>query len=245
MKRHIIFFLTILTIFTYRAQSQDSYLGFSLGTSIPRSDFSASEDLFSNGYAIPGFTVSFEGIYFPLPVIGVGGVLGFGSLYANSDVYQEDLIDFAYSQSEIPMFGSPPTQDDFGLESGFWNYVNLLVGPELSIPFGRFQAGIRGQAGFTFAFYPTREFYYSEGSNTLDILAKGSSASFAYSYGGSLLYKSRSGTGVKISADYLSTKVSYDLDMDVVNNNVDYNLTRPGNIDIDALSLTLGFFYSF
>ncbi len=245
MKRTIIILLSILLVCSFKSEAQRSYLGFSLGTSIPRGVFSSSEDLFNNGYAIPGFTVNFEGFYYPLPVIGIGGILGFGSLYANSDVYLEDLIEYAYTQSEIPMVGSPPATDDVGFESGFWNYVNILTGPELSVPFGRFQAGIHGLAGLTIAFYPTRELYYSEGTNSLETLAKGTSAALAYSYGASLLYRSRSGTGLKLSADYLSSKASYDFDMNVVNDIGEFDLTRSDDIDIEALSVTLGFFYIF
>lgn len=245
MKRIIIILFSILLVCSFKLEAQSSYLGFSLGTSIPRSDFSSTEDLFNSGYAIPGFTVNFEGFYFPLPVIGIGGALAFGSLYADSDIYLDDLIEYVYNQSEIPVFGAPPTAEDVGLESGFWNYVNLLAGPELSVPFGRFQAGIHGLAGLTLAFYPTREMYYSEGTNSLETLSKGTSASVAYSYGANLLYKARSGTGLKLSADYLNSKASYNFDMNVINNTGEFDLTRSEDIDIEALSITLGFFYVF
>lgn len=245
MKKNILIIFTFLLILGIKAEAQQSYLGFNLGTSIPRGDFAASEHLFNNGYAIPGFTVCFEGFYYPLPVLGIGGVLAFGSLYADRDNYLEDLIAFAYLQSQIPVFGSPPSKDETGLESGFWNYVNMLAGPELSVPLGRFQAGIRGLAGLAVSFYPTREFYYTEGVNSLEALAKGTSAAFAYSYGASLLYRSPSGTGLKLSADYLSSKAAYDFNMGVVNNIEEFNLTRSEDVNIEALSLTLGFFYVF
>jgi len=245
MKKNILILLILAFSISMNVNAQKSYLGFSLGTSIPMGDLASSNDLFTNGYAIPGFTVFFEGYYFPVPVIGIGGALTFGSLYADSDVYLEDLIEYAYTQSEIPMFGDPPMKEEVGLESGFWNYVNLMVGPELSVPFGPFQAAVHGLAGITFGFYPKREFYYAEGLNTLEILAKGSSAAFAYSVGGSLLYKGRSGTGIKVSTDYLTSKVSYDLNMDVLNNSVEYDLNKPSEVDIEALSITIGFFYVF
>ena len=245
MNRTTILLVSIFLLCSIKLEAQSSYLGFSLGTSIPRDDFSSTEDLFNSGYAIPGFTVSFEGFYFPLPVIGIGGNLAFGSLYADSDIYLEDLIEYAYTQSVIPVGGSLPMAEDVGLESGFWNYVNLLAGPALSVPLGRFQAGIHGLAGLTMAFYPTREMYYSEGANSLEILAKGTSAALAYSYGASLLYRARSGTGLKLSADCLNSKASYDFDMDVVNNADEYDLTRSEDIDIRTLNVTLGFFYVF
>lgn len=245
MKRIITVFFSCMFICSFQLMAQESYLGFRLGTSIPKGDFAASENLFNNGYAIPGFTVSFEGFYYPLPVVGVGGVLGFGSLFAERDVYLEDLIQYAYSQSTIPVFGSPPSTDEVGFESGFWNYVNLLAGPELSIPFGPFQAGVRGLGGLTMAFYPTRELLYAEGGNSLETMTKGPSVAISYSYGASLLYRSRSGTGLKLNADYMNSSASYDFEMDVVNEIDEYKLTRTENVDMQALSLTLGFFYVF
>jgi hypothetical protein len=245
MKRTVIILFSILLVSGLKLEAQNSYIGFSLGASIPRGDFSATDNLFSNGYAIPGFTVSFEGFYYPMPVIGIGGTLAFGSLYSDPDIYLDDLIDYAYTQSVIPIGGSPPLADDVSLESGFWNYVNLMAGPEFSVPFGRFQAGIHGLAGLTMAFYPTMEMYYEEGANTLETLAKGTSAALAYSCGASLLYRARSGTGLKLSADYLNSKASYDFDMNTVNNTGEFDLTRSEDVDIEALSITLGFFYVF
>jgi hypothetical protein len=244
MKKAIIIFVSILFL-TINTRAQESYLGFSLGTSIPRGDFAAAEDLFIDGYAIPGFTVNFEGYYFPLRFLGIGGVLGFGSLYAENENYLDHLLEYAWTQTEIPVFGSQPTPDDVIFESGFWNYVNLMAGPEISVPFGRFQAGIHGLAGLTMALYPKRELYYEDNSNTLETNSKGPSAAFAYSYGASLLYRSRSGTGLKLSADYLSSGASYDFKMDVVSNNNEYSLTRNEDVDLEALSICVGFFYIF
>jgi len=244
MKKIILISVSILFL-AFNSRAQESYIGFSLGTSIPRGDFAAAGDLFNDGYAIPGFTVNFEGYYFPVQIIGIGGVLGFGSLYAENENYLDHLLDYAWTQSEIPVFGSQPTADDVIFESGFWNYVNLMAGPEISVPFGRFQAGIHGLAGLTMAFYPKRELYYEDGSNTLETNSKGPSAAFAYSYGASLLYRSRSGTGLKLSADYLSSGASYDFKMDVVSNNNEYSLTRNEDVDLEALSICVGFFYIF
>ncbi|MBS0009858.1 MAG: hypothetical protein KFF49_00510 [Bacteroidales bacterium] len=245
MKKNTILFIIILLVFSSKLGAQESYIGFSLGTSIPRGDFAATENLFINGYAIPGFTVRFEGVYYHIPLIGIGARLGFGSLYAERDDYLEDMLEYAYMQSQVPVFGTMPESGDVGFESGFWNYINLMAGPELSVPFGRFQAGIRGFAGLTMAFYPRRELTYTEGTNLLEIYTKGPSAALAYAYGASLLYRSRAGTGIKLSADYLSSKANYDFNMDVAIDIDEYNISRSEDIDMEALSLTLGFFYLF
>ncbi len=244
MKKLLIISLIYFAVSGYNLTAQSSYLGFSLGASIPKGPFVQSEDLFSNGYAIPGFTICFEGFYYPFSILGFGGTLGFGSLYADQDVYLDHLVEYLNTQSSIPGI-SITSADEVNFESGFWNYVNLLVGPEISVPLGRFQAGIRGLGGITAAFCPSREMSYIAGSEEVSFVTKGSSVALAYSYGGSILYKSRSGTGIKVSADYFNSNSSYDSEIDVTNVYGEYEMDRTDEIDTRALSLTLGFFYFF
>lgn len=245
MKRHLIIFLICLPLFGFHVTAQDSYIGFSLGTSIPKGDFASSEEMFADGYAIPGFTVQFEGFYYPVSIIGIGGILDFGSLYANRDVYLEKLLDYAYNVSDIPLSGIPPGLDEVDFESGFWNYVNLFAGPEISVPFGRFQAGVRALGGLSMIVYPKRELYYMEGQDEMEALIKGTTFNLGYTYGGSLLYLSRGGTGLKLSADYLHSSAGYDFGLNLVTDAETFSDTEAGDIDIQALSVTVGFFYVF
>lgn len=245
MKRHLIIFLICLPLFGFYVTAQDSYIGFSLGTSMPKGDFASSEEMFADGYAIPGFTVQFEGFYYPVSIIGIGGVLDFGSLYANRDVYLEQLLDYAYNDSDLPLYVIPPGIDEVDFESGFWNYVNLFTGPEISVPFGRFQAGVRVLGGLSMAVYPKREMYYMEGQDDLEALIKGTTLNLGYTYGASLLYLSRGGTALKLSADYLHSSAAYDFELNLVTDAETFSDTEAGDIDIEALSVTLGFFYVF
>lgn len=245
MKKIIIISLLLYLGVIFNAAAQSSYIGFSLGTSIPGASFASGEDLFSDGYAISGFTVDFEGYYYPVRIVGVGGRIGFSSLYAGRDAYLEQLLDYAYNESDIPLTGSPPENEQLNFESGFWNYINLLIGPELSVPFGRFQAGIRAAAGISTVFYPERDLNYEDGSDQLTAFAKGPSLALAYSYGGSLLYRSRGGTGIKLNADYLKTSASYDFELELQSGTETFKESRTERVDIEALSITLGFYYVF
>lgn len=245
MKRLLFVILICMPLIGFNAAAQRNYLGFSLGTSMPKGDFAATGDLVSEGYAIPGFTVRFEGFYHPIRIIGIGGMLNFGSLYARRDLYLEQLLDYAYYESGLPLSGIPPVTDEVDFESGFWNYVNLMVGPEISVPFGRFQAGLRALGGLSMAVYPRREFTHSAGLADLEAMVKGTSVALAWSYGGSLLYRSRAGTGIKLSADYLSTSAGCDFELDLITDAGTFEDTKTGDIDIESLSITLGFFYVF
>ncbi len=245
MKKHLIIFLICLPVFSFNIAAQDSYIGFNLGTSIPGGDFASAEDMLADGYAIPGFTIRFEGFYYPFSIVGIGGMVDFGSLYANRDVYLEQLLDYTYNSSDLPLLNNPPGIAEVDFESGFWNYVNLFAGPEISIPFWRFQAGVRALGGLSMVTYPKRELYYPEGPDELEALVKGTRLSLGYTYGGSLLYRSRAGTGIKLSADYLNSSAGYDFELKLITDAETFSDTETGDIDIEALSVTLGFFYVF
>ena len=245
MNKSIIVSVFLLLIFSFSLSSQRSHLGFSLGTSIPQSFYAQSEDIFNDGYAIPGFPITFEGIYYPISIVGVGGMLSFGSLYANKDLYIDDFLEYAYEQTEIPIFPYPLRAEDLNTETGFWNYVNLMAGPEISVPFWRFQAGIRAFGGLNFAVYPRRDIDYSDGNNQLIASTKGLSVSPAYLFGGNILYRSPSGTGIKIGADYLHGMSKYDFMMETVFTGSSQKIEREEEIELEAISISLGFFYVF
>ncbi len=237
--------IIIFVLGTVNAKAQDSYIGFSLGTSIPQGEFAQNVDIFSDGYAIPGFTVSFEGFYYPISLVGVGGTLGFGSVYAERDVYLGHLLDYIETQAVVPVLSQVPLPEETNFESGFWNYVNLMLGPELSVPFGPFQAGIRALGGLNMSFYPKRDLSYTEGLDDIMAVAKGPSANLVYSYGGSILYQSRSGTGIKLSADYFNSNAAYDFELTKITDTETYRDAREEEIEMEAISVTLGFFYVF
>jgi len=237
--------IIIFVLGTVNAKAQDSYIGFSLGTSIPQGEFAQNVDIFSDGYAIPGFTVSFEGFYYPISLVGVGGTLGFGSVYAERDVYLGHLLDYIETQAVVPVLSQVPLPEETNFESGFWNYVNLMLGPELSVPFGPFQAGIRALGGLNMSFYPKRDLSYTEGLDDIMAVAKGPSANLVYSYGGSILYQSRSGTGIKLSADYFNSSAAYDFELTKITDTETYRDAREEEIEMEAISVTLGFFYVF
>ena len=241
-KLSIILLLFLTTGITY---SQKSYLGFNLGSSISKGDFAGTEYLFTDGYALPGFTVQFDGMYYPISFVGVGGIIGFGSLYGDRDNYLQNLIDYSYTESEIPLFGSAPERSEVDFESGFWNYVNLMVGPELSVPFGRFQFGVKGMGGMALSFYPKREMSYNTGIGQLKASVKGPGLSLGYLYGASLIYRGRSGTGIKLTADYTHSTAPYDFELTLDSDFESFSDIREETVNVEHLNLMIGIFYLF
>lgn len=243
MKRIIV--LLIVSLFVITLSAQNNYLGFNLGTSISKSDFAATENLFSDGYALPGFTIQFDAMYFPIPVVGIGGMLGFGSLYGDRDLYLDGILNYAYTQSTIPIYTAPPLVEDVDFESGFWNYVNLMIGPELALPLGRLQIGVRGMAGLSMNFYPKRDLFYDTGMEELSAVVKGLHISPGYLVGGNLLYQGRSGTGIRVSADYIKSNAAYNFEMNLQDDQTTHTDERDGKIAVETLNITIGLFYSF
>ncbi len=92
MKRIIVAIVLVLLIISVNAQK--SYLGINLGTSIPGTDMSGNDELLNKGFAVRGFSIEFDGVYFPGSVIGVGAMLGFGSYYTQQDAYFDNIGDY-------------------------------------------------------------------------------------------------------------------------------------------------------
>jgi len=242
MKSYILSGLLLLLILDLPAQ--DSYFGINLGSSIPKNDFKATYNLSSSGYAMNGFSIQFDGIYFPIRFVGVGGIIGFGSIYPDRDSY---LTNFVHYLSTNPSFAglSVPMEEEFDVSTGFWNWFNIMAGPELAVEVGRFQAGVRAMGGTSLLLYPRMEIGYADVFDEINLLADGTSLALGYMYGGSLMFKLNRGSSLKFSADYFSTNSKYDFDLDVNGLIGSVSESNREEVKIDALHLSLGLNYLF
>lgn len=226
------------------ALAQDSYLSIGLGTAIPKSDFGNNTGMLGSGYALSGFAIELDGTFFPGSVLGVSGMMSFGSFYTDQTVYYNELTDYVYGRSDLPSFVMPAMdQTDFTV--GFWNYVNILAGPELSVPLWRFQLGLKVMGGASMLISPKRELNYENTLEVLEVSTKGTDLSLSYLYGGSLMYKLSSGTALRLSADYLTSKASYTFNFMADTPLADINESTKSNLDVQALQLLLGLAYTF
>lgn len=242
MKRLIIFIMLAMTVGLVSAQ--DHYLNIGLGRGIPQKDFGETSDLFSSGYSLPGFVVEIEGAYFPISVIGISGMAGFGSLYSDWDSYYVNLAEYANGRSDLPGFVFP-AKENMNATTGFWNYINILVGPEIAVPIYRFQIGLRAMGGTTVVVSPKRSIEFSDALTDVSINTQGAKFSLTYLYGGSLMYKLRSGTALKVSADYLTTKGAYDFDFMVETPVSNINESSRKKVDIEVFQVMIGLCYTF
>ncbi|MCD4769314.1 MAG: hypothetical protein K8R35_04025 [Bacteroidales bacterium] len=239
-----IFILGIVLFYTFALSAQDSYIGINLGSSLPQGDFADTTDLFSNGFTLPGFSIQFDGIYYPMQVLGFGGMLGFGSLYTDYDRSLANLKEYIENHPNLPGIVIPGDSDT-DYTTGFWNYVNLLAGPELSAPIGRFQIGIRAMGGLSMIFSPKRKFSYENSFDKVNIVSRGASLSLAYLYGGSIMFKLSPGSSIRVAADYFSSNADYDMEIDVESVLGQLNEIKEGSVNIETIQLSLGLSYYF
>ena len=242
MKKTLLFIVSVL--FLLNINAQESYIGINLGMSIPGSDFSGREELFDHGYAVSGFSIEFDGIYFPGSIFGVGGMLGFGSYYTQQDPYFDDIRSYLEAHPDNPGF-SFPARNEVNYESGFWNIINIMAGPELAVPFWNFQFGVRAMGGPSIIISPKKNMTYDDALQQLDIESKGANLSLSYIYGASLMYFLSPGTSLRITADYYSGKGKNTIDSFIETPIGTLEEEREASVNINTLQLSLGLSYAF
>lgn len=224
--------------------AQEGFIGVNLGRSIPGTDFASTSTLFSSGYAVPGFTIGFDGVWFPVPYAGLGGTIGFGSLYSDRDSYVDNFISYIDSHDDLISLNIP-AGDQFSYRPAYWNFVNMMAGPELSLPAGRFRASAWIMGGMSIIISPRREILFDNGTDIINSYTKGTDFSFIYSYGAGIMYKLGSGTAVNLSAAYFKTMADYKFSLMVDSPVATLDEEKTASVDIRYLKLSLGLSYSF
>lgn len=236
--------IAILLLLPVAVIAQDSYLSIGLGAALPKGEFSSTENITGSGYAFSGFAIEIDGTYFPGSIFGISGMLGFGSFYTDQDEYIDNLESSIISGGNLPGFAWP-ADEAIDYTAGFWNYINFLAGPELSVSFWRLQLGLKGMGGVSVLISPKREIEYSGSVDNFSASTKGSDLSLSYLYGGSLMYKLRSGTALRLSADYLNTRADFKYSFIAETPVNDYIEASTYSTEIKSLQLLIGLTYTF
>lgn len=242
MKR-ILFLLASFAIL-FSVDAQNSYLGINLGMSIPGSDFAGSESLFDHGYAVSGFSIEFDGVYFPGSVFGIGGMMGFGSYYTLQDSYFDNVRNYIESHPDLTNY-TFPLRNELNYESGFWNVVNIMAGPELAVPFWNFQLGVRAMGGPSLIISPQKYISYEDAQEMLLIKSRGTRLGLSYVYGGSLMYFLSPGTSLRLVADYYNGKSRSKFEAEIETPLDSLSEETESDIKINSLQLSVGLSYAF
>ncbi len=208
MRRITWVFILFLALASMPAVAQQNFGSISFGTSIPQGDFGSTEDISNSGYALTGGVIRFDGAYFPGSYLGIGGTFSFGSNYVERDSLLSDMI--TYIEENASSTVDIPEDAEILYGSGFWNNINLLIGPQFAIrATQRLYFDFRALAGLTVLRFPDQELRITYDGNEIYSVTSGNTLSFGFTTGIGLRYNLNSNIALKLAADYYQTKAKY------------------------------------
>ena len=224
--------------------AQQNFASISFGVSLPQGDYAATGDLSSNGYARTGGAIKFDAGYFPVSYFGIGGSFSFGSNYARRDSLVNDIISYIEENSS----GIPDIPDDAEIlyGSGFWNYINLFIGPHISIRASQqLYFDLRFLCGLSIVRPPNQELRITYDDNEIYTQTSYNNAAFGFTAGGGIRYKFNETLALKLSADYVQTKARSTYTFDLFDGVVNDVPPIDAEFKIQAVEITAGLAYSF
>lgn len=189
--------------------AQDHYVSLSMGSSIPLGTYSGETSSTTTGYALPSFTLSFDGNYFFAPYLGISATANYGMNGVSEEELKTAVI--LHLQDLYPDFTLPPDAE-VNFITTQWTYVNLFVGPVVSVPLASFNFQLRAMAGMSFTMPPKRDLSIKFENTNLNHHAEGQSLKFGYLLGAGIMYQPNRNYGLRLGADYFSTNSVIDIE---------------------------------
>ncbi len=223
---------------------QQNFASISFGATLPKGDYGLTGDLSSNGYARPGGAIKFDAGYFPKSYFGIGGSFSFGSNYAIRDSLLNDMT--THVEENASSIIDIPDDAEINYGSGFWNYINLLLGPHFSIRASqRLYFDFRGLAGISILRQPDQEL--SIIFTGTDIYSRTSKNKLAFGFiaGGGFRYKLNSNISLKFGADFFQSRASFNYGFDLFRGVAEDIPAVESRFFVRTIELTAGLAYSF
>lgn len=240
MKNRILNTIVILFAFSFSLNAQDSHMALNVGPSIPLSDFAAVDNYKSNGYATPGFVLSFEGNYIPTWYFGVGGAVTFSTNYPNQDSMLNGLIQELQDMNGMPQIPDD-VEADFSIDN--WSYVNFLVGPTFAYPAGKVQFNLKALLGMSVVMTPAQTLTLVQDGRAVRATSDVQNFKFCYNVGADIILKLGGSYSLKFGAEYFNTKTNHSVDIGLDENTALPSINREFNLN--ALHTTVGLAYLF
>ncbi len=226
------------------AEAQQSYASISFGASLPLGDYGSTGDLSSSGYARTGGAIKFDGAYFPISYFGIGGTFSFGSNYAVRDSLLQDVI--TYIEETASSIIEIPEDAEILYGSGFWNYINLFIGPDLSLRASqRLYFDIRALAGFTFLRAPDQELRINFDNTEIYSRTSRNTLAFGYTAGAAVRFKLNSELALRVGVDYFQSRSKYEYTFDLFQGVAEDVPPLHTDFPVRTLEVTAGLAYSF
>ena len=214
-----------------------------MGSSVPVGSFSETEDIYSDGFAGSNFVINFDGTYFFMPVVGVGGTFSFGSSYGGGESLENALYDDIIEKFPIL---SVPVNPDYSFDAGKWNYVNLMAGPQISIPINNINIDFKALGGLSFVFVPSRDISIELDNGEFQSSTQGDELNFGYIIGTGVRFGVGRGTGIRLALDYYHSEPKLVTNNSYTSNNIPHDLQDDQfEISMNSLHMALGIAFNF
>jgi len=244
MRRFTWIGILFFSLLCLSVRGQQNFASISFGTSMPQGDYAKTGDLSSNGYAKTGGTIKFDGAYFPGSYLGIGGTFGFGSNYAQRDSLIQDMV--AYMEETASSIIDIPEDAEIIYGTGFWNYINLFIGPHFSLRASqRLYFDFRGLAGMTVLRAPDQDLRINFDETEIYTNSSGNKLAFGFTAGGGLRINLNSDLALKLSADYFQTKAKFTYTFDLFRDVADEVPPLDAEFYVKTVELTIGLAYAF
>jgi opacity protein-like surface antigen len=222
---------------------QQNFASISFGVSQPLGEYGMTEDLASNGYARAGGTIKFDAAYFPVSYLGLGGSFSFGSNFSEGDLLLEDIVTYVRENAsniiEIPDYAVST------YASGFWNYINLFIGPHFSVrATQRLYLDIRLLGGLSILRLPDQALQITYDDVIINTTSSGNKLTFGFTGGGGLRFKLSDMLALKLGVDYNWSSAKFEYDFHFVSEIADVP-PLDAAFPLQTLELTAGLAYAF
>jgi len=239
-----LFILISLSLIPLLANGQQNFASISFGTSVPMADYAGTGDLSKNGYAKLGAAIKFDAAYFPVSYLGIGATFSFGSNYAIRDSLMTDMIDYVIenSQSIIEI----PDDAEITYGTGFWNYINLFLGPHFSVrPAQRLYLDFKALAGLSIIKPPDQELIIVFDNTQLHSRVSNTRLAFGYTAGAGLRFKLNDAIALKLGVDYFQSVARFDFEFDLFSTVAEEIEAVEAEYRVRTAEFTVGLAYSF
>ena len=194
--------------------AQQNFASISFGTSIPLGPYSSTGDLKNGGYAKTGGAIKFDAGYFPLDYLGIGATFSFGSNYAIRDSLLKDMITHVEEKADSQISIPPDAKIRYG--TGFWNNINLFIGPNLSFrATQRLYFDLRLLGGLSIIRPPDQELYISFEDTEIFSLVSSNKVGLGFTGGAGIRLKLNENLALRLAADYSHSNAKFDYDFEL------------------------------
>jgi opacity protein-like surface antigen len=224
--------------------AQQNFASISFGATLPQGNYASTGDLSSNGYARTGGAIKFDAGYFPVSYFGIGGTFAIGTSFVSRDSLINDVI--AYIEANTPGGIDIPEDAEILYGSGFWNYINLFIGPHFSIRASqRLYFDFRALGGLSIIRPPDQELTISYNGDYIYTRTSYNNVAFGLTAGGGIRIKLNSNLALKLSADFVQTKAKNTFTFDLFQSVTDKVPPIDAEFKIRTVEITAGLAYSF